>query len=123
MSSVIAPARGEFAGFSREGLQLLGQLALNNHRDWFEQHRERYRALLLQPAMALVSELGDLLCRRVTPGLRAEPRVGGSILRPRRDARFVRGEPYRAHMELCSGRGAAPAGGTRASSFGCSRTA
>ena len=97
-----APARDSgttFTGFPRAALRFLAELTANNRRDWFEQHRAEYEALLLQPARALVVELAPRL-RRLAPGLRAEPRVGGSILRLHRDARFARGAWFRDHVEL-----------------------
>ena len=42
------------------------------------------------------------------PGLRAEPRVGGSILRMERDARFRREDPFRTHLELWFWEGLGP---------------
>jgi uncharacterized protein (TIGR02453 family) len=93
-----APRR--FAGFSRECLELLRQLEANNSRVWFEAHRQLFRDLLVEPAVDLVIEIGPLLRRRLSQDLRAEPRVGGSILRMRHDARFPRDRPFRTHLEL-----------------------
>jgi uncharacterized protein (TIGR02453 family) len=93
-----APRR--FAGFSRECLELLRQLEANNSPAWFEARRQLFRDLLVEPAVDLVIEIGPLLRARVARGLRAEPRVGGSILRMRHDARFSRDRPFRTHLEL-----------------------
>jgi uncharacterized protein (TIGR02453 family) len=99
-STAPAPDPGAtFTGFPEAGLRFLAELKARNRRDWFEQHRAEYEALLLQPARALVVELTPRL-QRLAPGLRAEPRVGGSILRLHRDARFARGALFRDHMEL-----------------------
>src|SRR5690348_8661936 len=77
----VATAGRHFGGFTRDGLELLRQLEANNTRTWFAAHRQLFRELLVGPALDLVVELGPLLRRRVSPGLRAEPRIGGSILR------------------------------------------
>jgi uncharacterized protein (TIGR02453 family) len=99
MQAAIAPPR-HFAGFSREGLELLRQLEANNDSAWYAARRQLFQELLVDPALDLVVELGPRLRQRVSPGLRAEPRVGGSVLRMRHDARFVKHPPFRTHLEL-----------------------
>jgi uncharacterized protein (TIGR02453 family) len=89
-----------FNGFSPGAFELLRELALNNNRSWFDAHRPALEELLVRPSLALIEDLGAMLRRRVSPGLRAEPQVGGSLLRLRRDARFARAAPFRAHLEL-----------------------
>jgi uncharacterized protein (TIGR02453 family) len=89
-----------FGGFSRESLDLLRQLEANNTRTWFAAHREHFQELLVEPALDLVVELGPMLRERISPDLRAEPRVGGSLLRLQRDARSHLALPFRAHLEL-----------------------
>jgi uncharacterized protein (TIGR02453 family) len=89
-----------FTGFPRPAFELLRQLAEHNNRAWFATNRPALEAALVRPALALVTELGPLLRRRVSPGLRVEPRVGGSILRLQHDARYTRDGPFRTHLEL-----------------------
>jgi uncharacterized protein (TIGR02453 family) len=101
-----APRR--FAGFDRECLELLRQLEANNSPAWFEFHRQLFRDLLVEPAIDLVLEIGPLLQKRLSSGLRAEPRVGGSILRMRHDARYHRDRPFRTHLELWFWEGRGP---------------
>jgi uncharacterized protein (TIGR02453 family) len=101
-----APRR--FGGFSRECLELLRQLEANNSQAWFDGHRRLFRDLLVEPAVDLVIEIGPLLRSRVSDGMRAEPRVGGSILRMRHDARFMRARPFRTHLELWFWEGRGP---------------
>ena len=88
-----------FGGFPAAALRFLAELAAHNRRDWFARHRAEYESLLLQPARALVLELEPRL-KRLSPGLRAEPRVGGSILRLHNDARFARDALFKDHLEL-----------------------
>jgi uncharacterized protein (TIGR02453 family) len=106
--SAVPTAPRRFAGFSRECLELLRQLEANNSQVWFEAHRRLFRDLLVEPAVDLVMEIGPLLRSRVSQGLRAEPRVGGSILRMRHDARYVRDRPFRTHLELWFWEGRGP---------------
>src|SRR5215467_14176451 len=101
-----APRR--FGGFSRESLELLRQLEANNSQAWFDAHRQLFRDLLVEPAVDLVIEIGPLIRSRVSHGMRAEPRVGGSILRMRHDARYVRARPFRTHLELWFWEGRGP---------------
>jgi uncharacterized protein (TIGR02453 family) len=98
--NAVTAAPGRFGGFSRESLELLRQLEENNTRTWFAAHRQLFQELLVEPALDLVIELGPLLRERVSPDLRAEPRVGGSILRMHHDARYLRDRPFRTHLEL-----------------------
>ncbi len=101
-----APRR--FGGFCRESLELLRQLEANNSRSWFAAHRPLFRELLVEPALDLVVDVGPLLRERVSSALRAEPRVGGSILRLEHDARYARDRPFRTHLELWFWEGRGP---------------
>lgn len=89
-----------FPGFSPAALELLGELERNNHREWFRRHESDYRQLVTEPACALVASLAPLVRSRLGPGLRVEPRPGGSLLRPQRDARFTPQAPYRPYLEF-----------------------
>ncbi|HEY4025603.1 MAG TPA: DUF2461 family protein [Candidatus Dormibacteraeota bacterium] len=107
MHAVTASPR-RFAGFSREGLELLRQLEDNNNRAWYTPRRQLFQELLVEPALDLVVELGPLLRERISPGLRAEPRVGGSVLRMQHDARYRKERPFRTHLELWFWEGRGP---------------
>lgn len=101
--------RTPFAGFPREGFEFLAELATDNTRAFFGAHRATYETALLQPAKDFVTALGEQLCARVTPGLRAEPHVNGSILRIARDTRFATDKrPYKDHVDLWFWEGDAP---------------
>jgi uncharacterized protein (TIGR02453 family) len=93
-------AQRRFTGFPCPALALLHELAMHNDRAGFAPRGEAFNAMLVGPAIDLVAELGPLLRRRVSSGIRAEPRVGGSILRLRHDARFGPRAPFRTHLEL-----------------------
>jgi uncharacterized protein (TIGR02453 family) len=90
-----------FAGFPPEGLEFLEGLAADNTREYFDAHRDVYQAALLQPAKDFVVGLGEELHARVSPGIRAEPRINGSILRINRDTRFSSDKrPYKEHVDF-----------------------
>src|SRR5919199_1049809 len=90
-----------FAGFPGEGLGLLAGLAENNTREYFDAHRDVYDSALLAPTKAFVVALGEELHARVSPGLRAEPRINGSILRINRDTRFSSDKrPYKEYLDF-----------------------
>jgi uncharacterized protein (TIGR02453 family) len=89
-----------FPGFDPAAFAFLGALAEHNERPWFHAHEADYRRLLLEPARDLVRALGEALAA-VAPGVHADPRVNGSILRIARDTRFSADKrPYRPHLDL-----------------------
>jgi uncharacterized protein (TIGR02453 family) len=99
-----------FGGFPPKTIRFLRELRVNNRKDWFDAHRSDYEAFWLAPAKAFVVAAGQQLAE-LAPGIRAEPRVLGSIFRINRDTRFVRGAgPYKDHLDFWFGRasGAAP---------------
>jgi uncharacterized protein (TIGR02453 family) len=103
------PTANTFAGFPQEGLDLLAGLAADNTRAYFDAHRATYESALLQPAKDFVVALGEKLRARVSPGIRAEPRVNGSILRINRDTRFSADKrPYKEHLDMWFWEGDAP---------------
>jgi uncharacterized protein (TIGR02453 family) len=78
----------------------LADLRANNTREWFDAHRTRYERDVLTPAKELVTAVAPLL-ERLTPGIRAEPRVLGSIFRINRDTRFSADKrPYKDHLDF-----------------------
>src|SRR3954447_5503218 len=98
-----------FAGFPRQGLEFLEALATDNTREYFDAHRATYQSQLLQPAKDFVVALGEELRARVSAGLRAEPRINGSILRINRDTRFSTDKrPYKDHVDFWFWEGDAP---------------
>ena len=98
-----------FAGFPREGLEFLEGLAADNTREYFDLHRDTYQSALLQPAKDFVVALGEELRERVSPAIRAEPRINGSILRINRDTRFSTDKrPYKEHVDFWFWEGDAP---------------
>jgi uncharacterized protein (TIGR02453 family) len=98
-----------FTGFPPEGLEFLDELARHNTRDYFAARRDVYETALLQPAKAFVVALGNALQTHVSPRIRAEPRVNGSILRINRDTRFASDKrPYKEHLDFWFWEGEGP---------------
>ncbi len=100
--------RGKFKGFSQAGLDFYAQLARHNRREWFAEHKEVYEREVLEPARALVDDLGRSLAK-VAPGLHAEPKVNRSIFRIQRDIRFSADKsPFKTHLGLWLWEGEGP---------------
>ena len=106
---MIVSTSAPFAGFPREGLDFLAGLAHENTKAFFDAHRATYESALLAPAKTFVVALGTELHERVSPGIRAEPRVNGSILRINRDTRFSADKaPYKEHLDFWFWEGEGP---------------
>lgn len=75
-----------FTGFPREAIDFWNDLEKNNHRDWFQAHKDIYERACRQPMQALLSEL--------------QPRYGpGRMSRINRDMRFARDRaPYKTYL-------------------------
>jgi len=89
-----------FAGFPPEGMAFLAELAANNRRDWFAEHRQSYEYLLLEPAQGFVMDLGERL-KALAPALRVDPRIDGrgTLMRLARDTRFSADKtPYKTEL-------------------------
>jgi len=85
-----------FQGFSRDALQFLVDLALNNDRNWFQPRKAEYERLLKEPLEALIADLAVELDKRDVP-LEADPRK--SPFRIYRDVRFSKDKsPYKTHV-------------------------
>ncbi len=89
-----------FTGFDPRALAFLRDLGDHNDRAWFHEHQAEYHDLVLEPARAFVVAMGERLAA-VAPGIHADPRVNGSIMRIARDTRFSSDlTPYRTHLSL-----------------------
>jgi uncharacterized protein (TIGR02453 family) len=97
-----------FEGFPPEGLAFLAGLAEHNEKAWFDAHRAEYERGLLEPARDFVDAIGPEL-EAVHPGIHADPRVNGSIMRINRDTRFSKDKrPYKTHLDLWFWEGEGP---------------
>lgn len=90
----------EFPGFSRDLPAFLGALRENNSKAWFDENRERYERVYLEPAKAFVAAIAPDL-HRISPAIAAEPRVNGAVMRVNRDIRFSKDKtPYKTTMDI-----------------------
>lgn len=73
----------------------LAELAANNTRDWFLDHKAAYEDRLKAPAMALLDRLSGPLAGR------AGAPVTTKLFRPNRDVRFSKDKtPYHLHLHM-----------------------
>jgi uncharacterized protein (TIGR02453 family) len=87
--------------FSKATFGFLDELAANNDRAWFEANKERYEALVREPALDFIAAMAEPL-QTFAPHFRAEPRkMGGSLMRVYRDTRFARDKtPYKTNIGI-----------------------
>ncbi len=91
-----------FEGFPEEGFRFFRELAVNNNREWFAEHKQEYIDFLQTPAVSLVVELGERL-KSEFPGIAYDLRTNGagSIMRIYRDIRFSKDKtPYKTHIGI-----------------------
>jgi len=89
-----------FTGFSPATFTFLKNLGRNNNKEWFQAHRSAYEDDLLEPALAFIETIGPLLAK-FSPDVRAEPKIGGSLMRINRDIRFSKDKrPYKDHLDM-----------------------
>lgn len=84
-----------FNGFLPQAPGFFEHLAANNNKAWFEDHRDQYEELLLEPLKLLVGDLAETM-RAIDPALITIPAVDKTISRIYRDTRFSRNKsPYK----------------------------
>ncbi|NCG37471.1 MAG: TIGR02453 family protein [Actinobacteria bacterium] len=87
--------------FSPDLFAFLGDLADNNNRAWFNEHKARYEASVRQPALDFITDFVELL-EALSPYFVADSRtVGGSLFRIHRDTRFAKDKtPYKLNTGM-----------------------
>ena len=94
------PDETGFDSFPAETLTFLTGIAEHNEKAWFEANRALYEGGYIAPARAFVAALGPRL-RAVSPTVRFDPKVNGSMSRINRDIRFSKDKrPYKTHLDL-----------------------
>ena len=84
-----------FSGFTPESLDYFENLAANNNKVWFEDHRDDFEQYLMEPLKGLVSDLSGAMLA-IDPELVTIPAVDKTISRIYRDTRFSRNKsPYK----------------------------
>lgn len=75
-------------------------IAAHNEKAWFDANRDLYAAGYVEPGKAFVEAIAQRL-KAISPGVHAEPRVNGSIMRINRDVRFSKDKrPYKTHLDF-----------------------
>lgn len=90
-----------FAGFDPSLVEFLGELELNNDREWFSGNKDRYEREVLDPCLRFIAAMSEPL-EEVAPRFRAiAKRTGGSLMRIYRDTRFARDKrPYKTNVGI-----------------------
>ncbi len=90
-----------FPGFPADTFAYLRDLTANNNRPWFQEHKARYEASFLTPALQLIEALQKPL-GRVAPMLQVEAKKsGGSLMRIYKDTRFSPDKtPYKTNIGI-----------------------
>ena len=95
-------AMTEFEGFPLEALSYLKDLAQNNNRPWFQEHKSEYEQAVLEPSLKFVVSFGEKV-QLLSKGFNYDTRTNGSgsIMRIYRDVRFSKDKsPYHTYMRL-----------------------
>ena len=89
-----------FDGFPKETFAFLADLKAHNRRSWFEANRARYEAFWKTPALDFIAALGPGMAA-MSPPMKAEPRLNGSLRRINRDTRFSADKsPYEPWLHM-----------------------
>ena len=84
----------KFEGFTPETSQFLWDLAFNNERPWFLDHKEEFERVLNRPLKALAQETYELTCEK-----NPDKPLLLHVARIYRDARRLHGRgPYKDHL-------------------------
>ncbi|MBN2499581.1 MAG: DUF2461 domain-containing protein [Anaerolineales bacterium] len=88
-----------FKGFPKETRQFYQDLAQNNNRLWFQDHKQDYVRYIQNPAQDFIEVMGEKL-RSIAPRITADPDMNrGSIMRIYRDTRFSKDKtPYKTNL-------------------------
>lgn len=87
--------------FTEGTFKFLTELSKNNHREWFNDNKQRYENDVRSPALEFINEIQPVL-RSVSPHFRAiSKKSGGSLMRIYRDMRFSKDKtPYKTNIGI-----------------------
>ena len=88
-----------FKGFSKEGLDFLSQIIINNSKIYLDTHREKYERSIVDINKQYVYEMGEHL-QILVPSIHAIPKVNKSLFRIYRDARFHKLDPIKERIGI-----------------------
>jgi uncharacterized protein (TIGR02453 family) len=96
-----APKPPKFTGFTPGLIQFLGDLSLNNDRDWFKANSPRYEQHVREPALAFIRAISPKLAKISRHFTAIDKKVGGSLMRIHRDVRFSKEKtPYKTNLGI-----------------------
>ncbi len=98
----------QFSGFPPEATQFLSELAENNNKAWFTDHKKQYETYILEPSKAFIVTLGERL-QAIAPNIQYDTRTNGSgsLMRIYRDTRFSKDKtPYKTNISAMLWEGA-----------------
>ena len=87
--------------FTPAVFRFLRELEANNHKEWWEDNKERYVATIREPALDFIEDFGKRL-KKISPHFVGDTRTnGGSLMRPYRDIRFSPDKtPYKTNVGI-----------------------
>jgi uncharacterized protein (TIGR02453 family) len=91
----------QFAGFPTQTTKFLRDLADNNEREWFKEHKHRYDEHVLEPALEFINAMEPRIDKISKHFLAIGKRTGGSLMRVYRDTRFSKDKtPYKTNIGI-----------------------
>jgi uncharacterized protein (TIGR02453 family) len=90
----------KFNGFPKDLIKFFAELALNNEKQWFNEHKKDYEQYVLEPSKSFVVTMGERLTE-LSPDFNAIPMVNKSLFRLNRDTRFSKDKsPYKTNLGI-----------------------
>jgi uncharacterized protein (TIGR02453 family) len=90
-----------YASFDPETIRFLEELAANNNREWFKEHKARYEEDVLDVALRFIQSMQDPLADLAPHFVAMPTRMGGSLMRVYRDTRFSKNKtPYKTNIGI-----------------------
>lgn len=90
----------KFDGFPKEFTKFFADLAMNNTKLWFNEHKSNYEKYVLDPSKLFVIVMGERL-EDLSPDINAIPMVNKSLFRLNRDTRFSKDKsPYKTNLGI-----------------------
>lgn len=87
--------------FTKQTFTFLAALAVNNNREWFEEHKQEYEEFVRDPALDFISDMSDEMPAISRHFLAQPKKVGGSLMRVYRDTRFSGDKtPYKTNIGI-----------------------
>jgi uncharacterized protein (TIGR02453 family) len=92
--------KNEFAGFSRECFDFFHDLARNNNKSWFDEHRDLYETYVTGTFRGLLAQLEPALLD-LNPHFETSGKTNSNFSRINRDIRFSKDKsPYKSNYYL-----------------------